>query len=129
MFESLHFLYMPSRDVAADAAYFTDVLAASWSLRSRSGRLGSPWCGCRTRPRISSSRTTSRESDRILIYRVADLEATMSRLESDGWEREGIFEIPQGPCCSFHTGGGHRLAIYQPTRPEVTSHFTGRRDF
>jgi hypothetical protein len=50
-------------------------------------------------------------------------------LESEGWEREAVFEIPQGPCCSFRTTGGHRIAVYQPTRPEVTTHFAGRRDF
>ena len=129
MFESLDFLYMPSRDVAADAAYFADVLGGElvfaieeWKTRVAMVRMSD------TPPDLLF--TDHVEGERpILIYRVADLEATMSRLESDGWEREGIFEIPQGPCCSFHTGGGHRLAIYQPTRPEVTSHFTGRRDF
>jgi len=38
-------------------------------------------------------------------------------------------EIPQGPCCSLRTPGGHRIALYQLTRPEVASHFDGRRDF
>jgi hypothetical protein len=38
-------------------------------------------------------------------------------------------EIPQGPCCSFQTPGGHRIALYQLTRPEVLAHFNGRRDF
>jgi hypothetical protein len=38
-------------------------------------------------------------------------------------------EIPQGPCCSFRTPGGHRIALYQLTRAEVAPHFDGRRDF
>jgi hypothetical protein len=38
-------------------------------------------------------------------------------------------EIPQGPVCSFRTPGGHRVALYQLTRPEVGRHFEGRRDF
>lgn len=29
----------------------------------------------------------------------------------------------------FRTPGGHRIAVYQRTRPEVVRHFEGRRDF
>jgi hypothetical protein len=129
MFESLDYLYMPSRDVAADARYFTEVLGGElvfaieeWRTRVAMVRMSD------TPPDLLF--TDHLEGERpILIYRVADLAATITQLESEGWEREGVFEIPQGPCTSFHTIGGHRLAIYQPTRPEVISHFTGRRDF
>jgi hypothetical protein len=50
-------------------------------------------------------------------------------MESRGWEREHTFEIPHGPCCSFRTPGGHRIAVYQLSRPEVAAGFAGRRDF
>ena len=40
-----------------------------------------------------------------------------------------MFEIPHGPCCSFRTPSGHRIALYQLTRPEVAEHFAGRFDF
>jgi hypothetical protein len=65
----------------------------------------------------------------VLVYRVADLEATMDELRTHGWRGGAKLEIPQGPICSFVTPGGHRLAIYQRTRPEVIRQFTGRRDF
>jgi hypothetical protein len=65
----------------------------------------------------------------VLVYRVSDLPAAMEQLEARGWRREGTFEIPHGPICSFTTAGGHRIAIYQLTRPEVAEHFAGRRDF
>ncbi len=65
----------------------------------------------------------------ILLYRVADLGRAMDDLESKGWTRERTLEIPQGPVCSFTTPGGHRVAIYQETRPGVGAHFEGRRDF
>jgi hypothetical protein len=65
----------------------------------------------------------------IMIYRVTDLDGVLEGLESRGWARERSFEIPHGPCCSFRTPGGHRLALYQLTRPEVAAHFAGRRDF
>jgi hypothetical protein len=65
----------------------------------------------------------------ILVYRVADLEAALAGLEARGWQRQRTLEIPQGPCCSFQTPGGHRIALYELTRPEVVAHFNGRRDF
>jgi hypothetical protein len=65
----------------------------------------------------------------ILVYRVADLGAVLAGLEARGWQRQRTLEIPHGPCCSFRTPGGHRIALYQLTRPEVVAHFNGRRDF
>ena len=65
----------------------------------------------------------------ILVFRVEDLGAAMALLEARGWKREQPFEIPHGPCCSFRTPGGHRIALYQLTRPEAAAHFNGRRDF
>jgi hypothetical protein len=40
-----------------------------------------------------------------------------------------MIELPMGPACEFVTVGGHRLAIYECTRPEVVRNFDGRRDF
>ena len=65
----------------------------------------------------------------ILVYRVPDLPQALAAMEARGWEREHTFDIPHGPCCSFRTPGGHRIALYQLTRPEVAAGFTGRRDF
>lgn len=63
------------------------------------------------------------------MYRVDDLGAALAELEARGWQRRQTLEIPHGPCCSFRTPGGHRIALYQLTRPEVATHFDGRRDF
>jgi len=65
----------------------------------------------------------------ILVFKVEDLDAAMDELEARGWKREHPFEIPHGPCCSFRTPGGHRIALYELTRPEAAAHFDGRRDF
>jgi hypothetical protein len=65
----------------------------------------------------------------ILVYRVPDLRAALGRLEDRGWRRERTFEIPQGPCSSFTSSGGHRIALYELARPGVAAHFEGRRDF
>jgi hypothetical protein len=70
------------------------------------------------------------EGDRpILVYRVADLGAALDSLAARGWERTHTFQIPHGPCCSFATPGGHRVALYELERPEAAEHLVGRRDF
>jgi hypothetical protein len=53
----------------------------------------------------------------------------MTELESRGWARGHTLEIPQGPVCSFTGPGGHRVAIYELTRPGVEASFEGRFDF
>jgi hypothetical protein len=128
-FDQLDFVYMPSRDVEADVAYFTEVLG---------GRLLFAVEGMGTRvamleltdapPRIMLAGHL--EGDRpVLVYRVPNLDEALSTLEARGWERGHRLEIPQGPCYSFTAPGGQRLAIYERSRPDVESHFVGRRDF
>jgi hypothetical protein len=65
----------------------------------------------------------------VLIYRVDDLDRTMEELHSKGWTRGRSLDIPHGPCVSFATPGGQRVAVYQLTRPEAANHFVGRIDF
>ena len=127
--QGLDFVYMPSRDVAADMAYFTDVLG---------GRLVFAVEGMGTRvamvelteapPRVLLAGHLEGDQP-VLVYRVDDLKGAMRELEARGWQREATFEIPHGPVCPFRTPGGHRMAIYQLVRPEVGDHFEGRRDF
>lgn len=127
--EQLDFVYMPSHDVASDTSYFTDVLGARlvFAIDAMGIRVAMVELGEES-PRVLLAGHL--EGDRpILVYRVAQLAEAMAELESRGWSAEGTFEIPQGPCCSFSSPGGHRLAIYELRRPEVVAHFAGRRDF
>jgi hypothetical protein len=128
-FAQLDFIYCPSGDVAAEASYFTDVLGGEFVFAIESGGT-----------RVAAVRLSGGpplflladhvEGDRpILVYRVDDLAASLVELQARGWQPVGTFEIPHGPCCSFRTSGGHRVALYQLTRPEVAAHFEGRRDF
>jgi hypothetical protein len=130
VFEHLDYVYMPSRDVAADVAYFTEVLG---------GRLVFAIDGMGTRvamvaltdgpPRILLAGHLDGDTP-VLVYRVQDLATAMSELEGRGWTRGHTLEIPQGPVCSFTAPGGQRLAIYELSRPGVEeSSFVGRRDF
>jgi hypothetical protein len=129
MFASLDYIYLPSRDVAADAAWFSEVLGA---------RLAFAIEGMGTRvamfelaegpPRVLLAGHL--EGDRpILVYRVEDLERTIRELRERGWTPGHALEIPQGPVHTFEAPGGQRLAIYQLTRPEVEASFIGRKDF
>ncbi|HKW69107.1 MAG TPA: hypothetical protein VJP81_00860 [Candidatus Dormibacteraeota bacterium] len=70
------------------------------------------------------------EGDRaIYIYRVGDLRKTVSELKKRGLENERLLEIPMGPCSSFVLPSGHRIAVYEASRPGVLEHFIGRHDF
>ena len=129
MFEQLDFLYMPSSDVAADMAYFTEVLGGRmvFAIEGMGARVAMIELSAGSPAVLLADHV---EGDRpILVYRVTDLKAVLQELAGRGWEREGTFEIPQGPCCSFRAPGGHRFALYQLTRPEVAAHFEGRSDF
>ena len=44
-------------------------------------------------------------------------------------QSQSVPSRPVGPCCSFATPSGHRVAIYELSRPEVAKHFDGRYDF
>jgi hypothetical protein len=128
-FEKLDFVYTPSRDVAADMRYFTEILGARlvFAIDAMGIRVAMLELGEQS-PRVILAGHLEGERP-ILVYRVADLAVAMTDLESRGWTPEATFEIPQGPCCSFRTPGDHRIAMYELTRPDVVAHFAGRRDF
>jgi hypothetical protein len=128
-FEQLDFIYMPSADVASDLRYFTDVLGARaiFAVEGMGTRVAMVELTDQP-PRILLAGHLQGENP-VLVYRVADLDRAMRDLTARGWQRGHTLEIPHGPVCTFATPGGHRLAVYQLTRPEVADHFAGRRDF
>jgi hypothetical protein len=129
LFEQLDFIYSPCSDVPAELAYLTDVLGARrvFAIDGMGTRVAMLELGAAPPHLLLADHL---EGDRpVLVYRVADLPAAMQELTSRGWQRGQSLEIPQGPICSFVTPGGHRLAIYQLTRPQVIEQFAGRRDF
>lgn len=122
-------MYTPSRDVAADLGYFTEVMGGRvvFAVEAMGTRVAAVQL---TEGPPLVLLADHLEGDRpILVYRVADLGVALEALAARGWQRQPTVEIPQGSCCSLWTPGGHRVALYQLTRPEVASHFAGRRDF
>jgi hypothetical protein len=129
MFDRLDYLYVPSRDVAADVAYFTDTLGARlvFAIESMGTRVAMVEL-TEGPPQIVLAGHL--DGDRpIFVYRVADLQAATQMLRAAGSDLGHALEIPQGPVRSFVTPGGQRLALYQLTRPGVVDGFAGRRDF
>jgi hypothetical protein len=125
----LDFLYVPSADVAADAGYWVNVLGANlvFAVDGMGARVAMLELGS-SGPRVLL--TDHLEDKRtVLIYRVDDLERTLKMLRARGWKKGRSLEIPHGPCVSFATPGGQRVAIYQLARPEAAKSFVGRMDF
>ncbi|MEX2555027.1 MAG: hypothetical protein WEB06_05290 [Actinomycetota bacterium] len=128
-FEQLDYLYIPSTDVAADAKYFADVLGGSLVFAIADGGTRVAMVKMTEDPPALLF-TDHVEGERtIFIFRVANLRNALTVLSKRGWESEETFEIPQGPCCSFTSPDGQRVALYQRTRPDVETHFIGRKDF
>jgi hypothetical protein len=128
-FGPLDFVYLPSRDPAAESEYFTEVLGGelvfaieAFGTRVAMVRLGPGPPDLLLAGHLEGERP-------ILVYRVDDLDRAIAELEERGWEPQPRFGIPHGECCAFEAAGGHRLAVYEPTRPEATERLAGRRDF
>ena len=129
LFDHLDYIYTPSRDVAADVRYFTDVLGGRlvFAIEGMGARVAMIELTDEP-PRILLADHLEGDVP-ILVYRVPNLAAARRELESRGWEGGHSLEIPQGPVCSFQARGGQRIAIYELTRPGVAEGFEGRRDF
>jgi len=127
--EALDFLYTPSRDVPGDMRDLVEALGARVVFAIEDGGIQAALLELTDGPpRILL--TSHVEGDRpIHVYRVDDYAATVSTLRQRGWAPSRSLEIPQGPCASFRSPGGLRIAVYQLVRPNVLEHFAGRRDF
>jgi hypothetical protein len=129
VFESLDYLYTPSRDVAADVAYLTGVLGGRLVFAIDAMGVRVALVELTSGP-PSIVLADHLEGERpVLVHRVADLHAAEAVLAAKGWRREHALEIPQGPVVTFSLPGGTRLAIYELARPGVIEGFAGRRDF
>jgi hypothetical protein len=129
LFESLDFVYMPSRDVAGELTHFIDALGAKLVFAIEAFET-----------RVAMVRLTERPPDvllaehlegdePVLVYRVLDLEQQIGALARRGVEIGRRFEIPHGPGVELMMNGPQRLALYQVTRPQAAGRLAGRRDF
>ena len=129
VFDNFDFVYLPSRDVAADVAHFTDGLGGE--LVFAVARFGT---------RVAMVRMSADgpelllaghlEGDQpVLVFRVADLDAATAELQGRGVALGSRFEFPYGFGTEVNVPGPQRLAVYERTRPERGDGLAGRRDF
>jgi hypothetical protein len=128
-FESLDFVYMPSRDTAADVSRFVDELGARlvFAIEAFGSRVA--MLELAEGPPALLLADHLHDERPVLVFRVADLEAAAREVEERGGRAGPAFGIPHGPIRSLDMPGGQRLAIYELTRPEAPERFEGRRDF
>ena len=127
-FGTLDYVYMPSRDVAADVRYFTDVLGATriFAIDDGGTRVAMVALGAEP-PQLLLTDHLDTDAP-ILVFRVADLAAQVARLRTEKVDGRRL-ELPMGPAFSWRAPGGQRVAIYEPARAGVVQHFIGRSDF
>jgi hypothetical protein len=122
-------VYTPSRDVAADMRFFVDVLGAGlgFAVDGMGARVAMVVLA-KGPPHLLLA--DHLEGDRpIYVYRVPDLGKATAELKKRGLKQQHEVELPMGPASSFVTTGGHRVALYELSRPGVVEHFMGRQDF
>ena len=130
MLERLDFVYLPSRDVAADVAHFTDGLGAElvFAIEAFDTRVAMVRL-CPDPPRAVARRAPRRATARSSSIACQISSEAVAELRGRGVEIAARFEIPHGPVAEIANPGPQRVALYELTRPEVAERLAGRRDF
>jgi hypothetical protein len=126
---SLDFVYLPSTDVEADVAWARDEFGAQviFAIDSSGTRVAMVELAAAP-PSLLFADHLGQDSG-LFVYRVEDLAAETASLADRGWAAEHRLELPMGPCRTFRSPGGTRLALYEEVRPDAVEHFRGRLDF
>jgi hypothetical protein len=128
MFESLDFVYMPSRDPVAELDWFENVLGAEVVFAIEAFGTRVAMVQPATGPAVLLAGHLKGERP-VLVFRVDSLDRATGELREAGAEVSAEFGIPHGPVREIEAPGGHRLAIYELTRPERAESLRGRRDW
>src|SRR5438270_3776791 len=111
MFDRLDFVYLPSRDVAADVEHFTRGLGAEvvFAIEAFGTRVAMVRLAPDPPPLLLAGHL---EGERpVLVYRVADLDRTIAQLRERDVEVGVRFEIPHGPGAELTNPGAQRVAL------------------
>jgi hypothetical protein len=127
MLGTLDFVYLPSRDVEADLAHWTNVggevvfAVERFDTRVAMVELGSG-------PGFLLAQHLEGDAP-VLVYRVDDLDAEVDRLAERGVRVSEHFEFPYGDAVELVSPGPQRVAIYERSRADRGDSLRGRRDF
>src|SRR4051812_43776406 len=103
--DALDILYVPSRDVAGDVAFYRDTLGgrvifAIEAMDTRVAEVALAPDG----PRVILAGHLAGDAA-ILLHRVSDLDRTLAEFVARGLEIEARVELPLGPCATFRSPG------------------------
>ena len=129
MFERLDFIYLPSRDVAADVAHFTSGLGGEvvFTIEAFGTRVAMVRLAPDPPPLLFAGHLEGEEP--VLVYRVEDLDQALAKLRHRHIDVGVEFEIPHGRGAEITNPGPQRVAVYERTRPDADERLAGRRDF
>jgi hypothetical protein len=125
---SLDFVYVPTSDVDTTARHYVNDLDARLEWRVRA--MGTTVAAIRVAeqgPLILLAGHLEGDTP-ILVYRVDDYDTAVAALRAAAVADLVELEIPHGPCAAFRAYGGQRFAVYELTRPDAVTQFTGRFD-
>ena len=129
MFDRLDFIYLPSRDVAADLKHFTQGLGGEvvFAIEAFGTRVAMVGLASDPPPLLFAGHLQGEAP--VLVYRVEDLDQAIAELRLRQVDLGLEFEIPHGPGTEITNPGPQRVAVYERTRPEADEWLAGRRDF
>jgi hypothetical protein len=129
VFDSLDFVYLPSRTVAEDVEHFTHGLGGELVFTIEAFATRVAMVRLAPDPPAVLLAGHLQGDQPVLVYRVDDLEQALAELEVRGIAIVTRFGIPHGPGAEIASPGPQRIAVYQLTRPEAAARLEGRRDF
>jgi hypothetical protein len=129
VFDTLDFVYLPSRDVASDVLHFTDRLGAEvvFAIEAFGTRVAMIRLSAEPPALLLAGHLDGDQP--VLVYRVGDLERALAELQDKEVALRARFEIPHGPAVELVNPGPQRLALYQLMRADAPERLRGRRDF
>ena len=129
MFDRLDFVYLPSRDVAADLEHFTGGLGGEvvFAIEAFGTRVAMVRLAPDPPPLLFAGHLHGDQP--ILVYRVENLDRAIAELRDRHLDIGVDFEIPHGRGVEVANPGPQRVALYERTRPEADERLAGRRDF
>jgi catechol 2,3-dioxygenase-like lactoylglutathione lyase family enzyme len=128
-FESLDYLYLSAPDLDATIDFYARVLGGEllWRIHEGSTRVAAVRLTAADPVVVLADHLAPGQD--VFVYRVAGLDAARRLLEERGWSNDvESVELPQGPCRILRDPSGHRVGIYERTRPWFDARLAGRID-